>query len=150
MNVPRSHVPIFLAMKWSVASRSAFYRGREHFWIVFSFNIRESNNRIYLLKYLPNIHFEFFSEYKLMYTESCEWNSIKMNTGFSFEIPGSARVLLPILTALLIKCAPYWWFGCLLVVSKMYVEYVLRSLNIYLCWLWIYVCLSYISYLFNI
>ena len=32
-----SHVPVLLAMQWSVAWRSAFYRGREHLWIVFSF-----------------------------------------------------------------------------------------------------------------
>ena len=37
VNVPRSHVPVLLAMQWSVAWRSAFYRGREHLWIVFSF-----------------------------------------------------------------------------------------------------------------
>ena len=37
--VPRSHVPVLLAMQWSVAWRSAFYRGREHLWIVFSFNM---------------------------------------------------------------------------------------------------------------
>ena len=36
VNVPCSQVPVFLAMQWSVASRSAFYRGREHLWIVFS------------------------------------------------------------------------------------------------------------------
>ena len=39
VNVPRSHVPALLAMQWSIAWRSAFYRGREHLWIVFSFNI---------------------------------------------------------------------------------------------------------------
>ena len=37
VKVPRSHVPVLLAMQWSVAWRSAFYRGREHLWIVFSF-----------------------------------------------------------------------------------------------------------------
>ena len=31
-----------------------------------------------------------------------------------------------------------------------YVDYILRSLNIYVCWLWIYVCLSKISCLLNI
>ena len=35
-------------------------------------------------------------------------------------------------------------------VSKMYVDIVLRSLNIYVCWLWIYVCLSKTSCLLNI
>ena len=29
-------------------------------------------------------------------------------------------------------------------------KYVLHSLNIYVCWLWIYVCLSKISFLLNI
>ena len=37
VNVPRSHVPVLFEMQWSVASRFAFYRGREHLWIVFSF-----------------------------------------------------------------------------------------------------------------
>ena len=39
VNFPRSHVPVLLAMQWSVAWRSAFYRGREHLWIVFSFKL---------------------------------------------------------------------------------------------------------------
>ena len=38
LNVLRTHVPVLLAMQWSIAWRSAFYRGREHLWIVFSFN----------------------------------------------------------------------------------------------------------------
>ena len=42
VNFPRSHVPVLLAMRWSVASRSALYRGREHLWIVFSFNTADS------------------------------------------------------------------------------------------------------------
>ena len=54
-----------------------------------------------------------------------------LNPVFSFEIPGSARVWLPILPTLFKKCAPYWSFGRPLVVLKKYVGYVLRSLNIY-------------------
>ena len=45
VNVPRSHVPVLLAMQWSVAWRSAFYRGREHLWIVFSFNSERDNRQ---------------------------------------------------------------------------------------------------------
>ena len=45
VNVPRSHVPVLFAMQWSVASRSAFYKGRDYLWIVFSF------------KYLILLHF---------------------------------------------------------------------------------------------
>ena len=41
VNNPRSHLPVLLAMHWSVTSRSAFYRGREHLWIVFSFKQQE-------------------------------------------------------------------------------------------------------------
>ena len=39
VNVSRSHVPVLLAMQWSVAWRSAFYRDREHLWIVFSLKL---------------------------------------------------------------------------------------------------------------
>ena len=37
--MPRPNVPVLLAMQWSIASRSAFYRGREHLWIFFNFNM---------------------------------------------------------------------------------------------------------------
>ena len=39
VNVPCSLVPLLLAMQWTVAWRSAFYRGREHLWIVISFKL---------------------------------------------------------------------------------------------------------------
>ena len=44
-DVPRSHVPVLLAMQWSVAWRFAFYRGRKHLWIVFSFNKKHLYSR---------------------------------------------------------------------------------------------------------
>ena len=47
MNVSRSHVPVLLAMQWSVAWRFAFYRGREHLWIVFSFKALFFNNLLW-------------------------------------------------------------------------------------------------------
>ena len=48
VTVPRSHVPVLLAMQWSVAWISAFYRGREHLWIVFSFNICQIYHNVYI------------------------------------------------------------------------------------------------------
>ena len=39
-----------LAMQWSVAWRSAFYRGREHLWIVFSFKRRVSKLESWLMQ----------------------------------------------------------------------------------------------------
>ena len=50
VNVPLSHVPVLLAMQWSVAWRSAFYRGREHLWIVFSFKRRVSKLESWLMQ----------------------------------------------------------------------------------------------------
>ena len=53
MNGPR--VPVLLAVQWSVASRFAFYRGREHIWIVFRFKFEWDTFRFSLnLAYIGN------------------------------------------------------------------------------------------------
>ena len=61
--VPRCHVPVLLAMQWSVASRSAFHRRKEHLWIVFSFNHQNicMNFRVFALTHNMLFHFSLRS-----------------------------------------------------------------------------------------
>ena len=62
VNVPRSHVPVLLALQWSVAWISSFNRGREHLWIVFSFNSH------YLSKCSTCTYMHGYHQYRTSYT----------------------------------------------------------------------------------
>ena len=62
VNVPHSHVPVLLALQWSVAWISAFYRGRKHLWIVFSFNSH------YLSKCSTCTYMHGYHQYRTLYT----------------------------------------------------------------------------------
>ena len=49
-------------MQWSVASKSAFYRGRTHLWIVFSFKLMEFFINDSLDSIISNLHQYIFND----------------------------------------------------------------------------------------
>ena len=89
----RSHVPVLLAMQWSVAaSRSAFYRGREHLWIVFSFKLSSGNQG---QSHLNNGETKFciscqlfrldIQNFNQIFVIRTNWKSLSNNAGFNLS-----------------------------------------------------------------